>query len=178
MIGRSVVKRYAKALFGAAMREQAVDRVESDLGLVSYVLESNPDLRRALHIPLITAEKKKAVLRGVFSGKVHQITLDYMCLLADKRREDALAQTEAVYVELANEARGIVEAQVTTAVELVEQDEIRLAAKLSGITGKQVHLVKSIDPSIIGGIVVRIQDKIIDGSVRGQLAAMREKLLG
>ncbi len=178
MIGRSVVKRYAKALFDAASREQAVDRVESDLGLVSYVVESNPDLRRALHIPLITAEKKKAILRGVFGGKVHQITLDYMCLLADKRREEALVRTEAVYVELANEARGVVEARVTTAVELREDEEIKLAAKLSGITGKQVHLIKNIDPSIIGGIVVRIQDKIIDGSVRGQLAAMREKLLG
>ena len=178
MIGRSVVKRYAKALFDAATREKSVDRVESDLGLVSYTLESNPELRRALHIPLITAEKKKAVLRGVFGGKVHQITLDYMCLLADKRREEALARTEAVYVELANEARGVVEAQVTTAVELREDEEIKLAAKLSGITGKQVHLIKNIDPSIIGGIVVRIQDKIIDGSVRGQLAALREKLLG
>lgn len=178
MIGRSVVKRYAKALFDAATIEKAVDQVESDLGLVSYVLETNPDLGRALHIPLITAEKKKAVLRGVFEGKVHQITLDYMCLLAEKRREDVLAETETAYVEMADEARGVVQAQVTTAVELREEDEHKLSAKLSAITGKQVHLTKSIDPAIIGGIVVRIQDKIIDGSVRGQLAALREKLLG
>jgi F-type H+-transporting ATPase subunit delta len=177
MIERRIVRRYASALFGAASKADEVDRVESDLGLVSYVVESSLDLREALASPIIPPEKKREILAGIFEGRVSRTTLAYMGLLVDKRREEVIRHTEAEYVALANEARGIVEAEVTSATPLAHDQEARLAARLSQTTGKSVQLSKRVDPSLIGGLLVRMGDKVIDGSIRGQLGALREQLL-
>lgn len=177
MIQRRIVRRYASALFAAAAKSDVVDRVESDLGLVSYTTQASPELAEALKSPLIPTEKKREVLRDIFGDKVHEITLSYLNLLVDKRREEAISFTEEEFVELANEARGVVTAEVTTAVGLGDEEEARLAAKLARITGLSVNIEKLVDPAIIGGVLVKIGDTVIDGSVRGQLAAIKERLL-
>lgn len=177
MIEPRIVRRYATALFNAAYKAGVVDQVESDLGLVSYTVESSPRLREAVHAPLVPPETKRRIVEGVFGGKVHQITLSYLYLLVDKRREEAMAVTEAAYIELANEARGIALVEVTSAVELTPDERARLREKLSVRIGKMVELTARVDPEIIGGLIVRIGDNVIDGSVRGHLVKLRETLL-
>lgn len=177
MIERRIVRRYAAALFGAASKADVVDAVESDLGLVGYTIESSPALWDAMVSPIIPASTKRKILGDIFGGKVQEITLAYLGLLVDKRREEALKVTESEYVLLANEARGIVEAEVTSATALDEDQAARLVSKLSATTGKKIELSSKVDPSVIGGVLVRIGDTVIDGSVRGQLAALRQKLL-
>lgn len=177
MIEPRIVRRYATALFAAARKAGAVDQVESDLGLVSYTVEASPSLRESLEAPLVPAHVKRSVLQAIFGGNVHEITLSYLYLLVDKRREEAMAATQPFYVELANEARGVVTAEVTAAVELAAEDERRLREKLIARTGKTVELAVKLDPTIIGGLMVQIGDTVIDGSLRGQLAALREELL-
>jgi len=176
MIERRIVRRYATALFNAAVRMKVMDRVESDLGLISYAVESSPALVESLKNPLIPSGRKKEVVSDIFAGKVHEVTLSYLNLLIDKRREEAVALTEEEYVRLADEARGVVRAQVTTAVKLDAEQYERLRAGLSVFTGKHVEMTHELDPSIKGGVVVRIGDRVIDGSVRGQLEGLREKL--
>lgn len=177
MIERRIVRRYATALFNAASKAGVVDAVESDLGLVGYTIESSPALWDAMVSPIIPPAKKRQILGDIFGGKVQEITLAYLGLLMDKRREEALRVTESEYVLLANEARGIVQAEVTSATPLDEDQEARLVSKLAATTGKKIELAKRVDPAVIGGVLVRIGDTVIDGSVRGQLAALREKLL-
>ena len=177
MIEQRIVRRYAAALFGAASEADVVDRVESDLGLVGYALENSADLKNAVESPVIPAEQKKAVLHALFADKVHEITMAYLGLLIDKRREEAIQQTESEFIRLANAARGIIEAHITTAVHLDTDAESRLLNKLSKLTGKSVQLVKMVDPAIIGGMTIQIGDTIIDGSVRGQLDVLKENLL-
>ncbi len=186
MIERRIVRRYASALFAAASKADAVDQVESDLGLVSYTLfggdiispPNKVTLWEALVSPMLPPERKHEILSGVFEGKVSEITLSYLKLCVDKRREEVIPETESEYIALANEARGIIEAEVTSAAELSEDQERRLVAKLSQTTGKQVELAKKVDPALIGGLLVRMGDTVIDGSIRGQLEAIRERLLG
>ena len=177
MIERRVVRRYAAALFNAAWKAGVVDAVESDLGLVSYALEASPSFLEAVRSPVLPVDRKHAIVDEVFAGKVNEITLSYLRLLVDKRREEAMSHTEQEYVELANEARGIVTAHVTTAVEMTEQEEAAITAKLAEMTGKSVNLEKIVADDVIGGVLVRIGDTVIDGSIRGQLEALREKLL-
>lgn len=177
MIERRIVRRYASALFSAASKANAVDQVESDLGLVSYVFEASPKLTESARSPLVPASKKKEILKDIFGGKVHELTLSYLDLLVDKRREDAIAATEAEYVLLANEARGIVLAHVSSAVELTPQERKSLASAISDMTGKKAQLDLDIDAELIGGVLVRIGDTVIDGSIRGQLGALRVQLL-
>ena len=177
MIERRVVRRYATALFNAASKAGVVDSVESDLGLVSFTTETSPALMEAIRSPLVPASKKHDVLNAIFGDKVHQITLSYLMLLVDKRREDAIPLTEEEYVLLANEARGIITAEVVSAVKLSEDEENRINAKIALMTGKSVQLEKHVDPGIIGGIMVRIGDTVHDGSIKGQLKALRDRLL-
>lgn len=177
MIERRIVRRYAAALFAAASKSDAVDQVESDLGLVSLTVGSSPALWEAITSPIVPPQKKRAIFEDLFQGKVHEITLLYLRLLVDKRREEAITRTEEEYVLLANEARGIVEAEATTATPLDEVQQGQLASKLSATTGKQIRLECKVDPTVIGGVLVRIGDRVIDGSVKGQLAAIRETLL-
>ena len=177
MIERRIVRRYAQALFEAARRADAVDAVESDLGFVAYTMETSAPLMAAIRSPLVLQEKKKAALRELFAGKVHELTLSFLDLLVEKRREDVVLQVEAEYLDIADEARGVVEAQVTTAVELTSQEKSRLAEALQRVTGKRVELSTDVDPDVIGGVLVKIRDTVIDGSIRGQLRAIREKLM-
>lgn len=177
MIEPRIVRRYATALFNAASKAGLIDRVESDLGLVSYTFESSPELFESIVSPVVPNKTKREIVRSIFEGKVEAITLDYLYLLIDKHREEAISQTEEIYILLANEARGMTSADVTTAVDLDKTLQAALAAKLSQVTGKKVSLNLAVDPAIIGGVVVKIGDRVIDGSIKGQLAALREMLL-
>jgi len=100
VIERRIVRRYASALFAAASKANAVDQVESDLGLVGYALESSPALWDTLVSPIIPPEKKREILADIFEGKISGVTLSYLGLLVDKRREEAIRETEAEYVAL------------------------------------------------------------------------------
>lgn len=178
MIQRRIARRYAAAILNAARKTDAIDQVESDLGLVSYTLESSPSLARILRSPVIPRERKKSVIEEVFCGKLHFLTLSFLKLLVEKRREDLIPAIESEYTQLADDARGVVRALVKTAVEMSSEETARLAEVISRITGKTALLSTEVDPSIIGGVVVRIADTVIDGSIWGQLCAIRERLLG
>lgn len=177
MMDRRIVSRYAAALFRSAQSADVVDLVESDLGLIAYSFETVPSLEQAIVSPLIPAEKKREIVTGIFQDKIQEVTLFYLYLLIDKRREEIITQTEEEYIRLANEARGIVCARVTAAVELTDNEITRLRAKLSEITSCRVDLSIEIDPSIIGGLVVRIGDTVMDGSIAGHLEKIREEFL-
>ena len=177
MIERRIVRRYATALFNAASKAGVVDSIESDLGLITYVMESSTDLVDAVRSPIVGVEKKREILKSLFADKIHEITLSYLYLLVGKRREDAILQTEEEYILLANEARGMVNVEVTTAVPTTEEEDASLKVMLDKLTGKSVMLEKIVDPEIMGGVIVKIEDSVIDGSLRGQLAALKEKLL-
>ncbi|MGQ9455718.1 MAG: F0F1 ATP synthase subunit delta [Armatimonadota bacterium] len=178
MIPRRLVRKYAMALLNAAHKSNVVDQVESDLGLVSYVLESEPNLLRVVSSPTISRRRKKAILEDIFGGRIHPLTQSFLDLLVEKSREEILSAIEPEYVELANSFRGVVKAEVTAAVELLAEERERLVRKLSEITDKKIVLLTQVDPSIIGGLIVKIGDTLIDGSIRCQLAAIKSRLAG
>ena len=111
-----LARRYAGALFEAAKGLNAVDNVESDLGMVTYSLDETPQLGETLTHPLIPADRKKQIISSIFKGKVQDVTLDFLFLLVDKRREEIIPDVESEYVSLANQYRKIVTVAVTSAV--------------------------------------------------------------
>ncbi len=170
--------RYAGALFAAAREANAVDAVESDLGMITWSLGEVPRLEETLTHPLIPAARKKSIAESVFKGKVQDITLHFLRLVVDKRRESILPEVETEYVRLANDFRNVCIVNVTSAVALTDDEKAKLTEKLSRATGKTVRLALAEEPDLVGGLVVQIGDTVTDGSIKGNLASLREKLLG
>lgn len=177
MRNTTLARRYAGALFETALIRDAVDAVEKDLGLVTESLHTMPQLRDAIAHPLIPADRKKRIAGSVFRESVQKLTLEFLGLLIDKRREEIIEEVESEYVRLANEHRRVQPVTVTSAVPLTPEEESALAAKLREFTGKDVEMQLGLDPDLIGGVLVQIGDTVMDGSVKGHLAALREKLL-
>jgi len=176
MLRGAVGGRYAEALYEIAGREKAVEAIEQELLAVDTVIRENRDLQKMLYHPRITPEDKKSLISELFSGKVSEVTMEFLKLLVDRQREQFLSDIVSNYVNLANKARNITEAKVSSAVELTPDEMETMAEVLNKVTGKKVQTSYNVDPSLIGGVVVRIGDRVIDGSIRTRLATMREHL--
>lgn len=176
MLKGAVAGRYAEALYEIAVAQEIVDKMEEELKAVANLLEEEPDLKKVLYHPRITAAEKKDVLRNLLADKVSETTMNFLSLVVDRQRENYLADMVEVFVDYANKARNISDVEVTSAMELDEAKRARLVETLGGMTGKDVRVNYSVDPSLIGGIVVRIGDKVMDGSVKARLDSLREHL--
>ncbi len=172
----AVARRYAEALVEAASGANLLDEIEAQLRMVVETVESDAQLAKVLDDPKVLADQKKAVLEELFGDKIHSYLLNTLKVLVDKKRTDLLKNIFDLYIQLANDARGIVEAVVTTAKDLDCAECDRLIEQLTNMTGKQVKLKINIDPTIIGGAKVRIGDTVIDASLDSRLAGLERSL--
>lgn len=176
MLKGAVARRYARAIFDIAVERGDLDPWREDLRLMRDVL-TQPRMTLFLQHPKITFETKKGIVdRSV--PDLEPLRRNLLYLLISKRRTEIVGHICAVFEELLDEYRGIAHAAVTTAVPLNEAEAAAVAEKLSRLTGKQVLLHLSVDPSIIGGVIARIGDRLLDGSVKGRLVALRQRLVG
>jgi F-type H+-transporting ATPase subunit delta len=173
----SLARRYAGALFETAKAADAIDKIQADLGSVVRLFREAPELQEVLSHPLVPPDRKKKIAAEVLGSSVQGTTIDFLSLLIDKRREALIPEVEQEYVQLANEFRQVLPVIAISAVPLTADEQDRLRAKLEGLTGKHIELESTQDPSLIGGLLVRIGDTVIDGSVRGYLAALRNRML-
>ncbi|EAX47446.1 ATP synthase F1, delta subunit [Thermosinus carboxydivorans Nor1] len=177
MLKSQLALKYAQAIFELAQEKGMLDEVEKQLTLVESTISSHNDLATLFYHPRVPAEAKKDTIRKVFGSELTEYVRNFLLLLVDKRRETALRAIVHEFIQLANQARNIVEAQVTTARPLSPEAQQALAAKLSAVTGRNVALKTAVDDSILGGVVVKIGDKLIDGSVARQLNSLKAALL-
>lgn len=171
-----VARRYAAALFQTARKADEADAVEQDLKTLATFLHEYPQVLRSISVPRVPEERKKAVLQSLVGNSLGPLTRRFLDLMVDHGREAALPETAAAYALLVDESRNIVAANVVSASDLDESQQGRLKAKLDALTGKDTRLEVSTDPSLVGGLVVRIGDTILDGSVRGYLEQFGQKL--
>lgn len=181
MTGRAdtrVAKRYAAALFNTALGRGAAEAVREDLRGLASLWTGMPLLRRTLESPLVPASRKRDLVDRVLAPRLHELTVRFLHLLIEKRREEVLLSVHRTYDRLADLQEGIVRVQAVTAVELDDVQRAALMEALERRTGKRVDLSLRTDPAIIGGVVVQLEDTVIDGSVRGALERLRERMLG
>ncbi|MCF6093223.1 F0F1 ATP synthase subunit delta [Microaerobacter geothermalis] len=176
MISGAVAKRYARALFEVAEQKGKLEEVEKDLTAMLGVLNEHPDLRKLLAHPGLHAEEKKEQMKLIFSGKWTEETENFIFLLIDRRREQVLEQVVEEYTKLANQGRGIADAIVTTAQPLSKEDENEIAQRFGKVLSKQLRITNVVDKNILGGIVVRIGDRVYDGSIAGKLKRFKQQL--
>ncbi|MFC5701569.1 F0F1 ATP synthase subunit delta [Cohnella faecalis] len=174
--GSVVAKRYAKALFELAQAQNLVAAVENELKLVSEAVGGSAEIGAFLAAPNITVDKKIDALKSVFGGKVSTIVLNTVNLLIERGRQSEIPAVLEAYVQVAGGVLGRADAQVTSAQPLTEDQKSKLAAQFGTLLGKNVRVDNTVDPSILGGLTVRIGDTLYDGSLRGKLDRLTKEL--
>ena len=171
-----VAKRYAKALFELALEEKLLNEIEADLQRINRAVEQSAEFNELLSNPLIADQDKVKLILPLFEGKVRQLTLDFLALLGQKRRFSVLPDIIVQFNGMMLAYRNIVEAEVISAVKLSANQLERIKKQMEEITGKKLLLKEQTEGSLIGGFIVKVQDMIIDNSIRHHLDKLRERL--
>ncbi len=170
-----ITTRYAKALFKLAQEQNLLDRIKDDLQLVSQVAKLEP-FQELIHSPIIPESKKKEVFRQLFEGKVHKYTLEFLLILAENRREQFINLIILDFNKLYRQALGITEVELTTAVELDDKLKQEFIDILKRVTNHKIDLKHHINPDIIGGFIIRIDDRQLDASISTQLKKLKKHI--
>jgi F-type H+-transporting ATPase subunit delta len=169
--------RYAQALFELAVENRALEPVEADLKGLTELLRQSPDLRRLLVSPRFTAEEKGKGLAAVAErAGVQPLTAKFLGLLAANRRTNALGEIVAAFHRLAAARRGLVSAQVITALPLTDVQTAALKSALRQAIGKDPEIEARIDPAILGGVKVRVGSRLYDASLKSRLDSLKYAL--
>lgn len=173
----AVARNYADALFELAEREDAQEAWLTMLGEIGSLYRESPPFRAFLHTPRVAPEEKKRVLRSVLGDRYPEAFIRFLQVVIDKRRQGLIPLMEEAYREILNDRTGRVHASVTLPFEADEAFRAELETALSGILEGEVAADFRTDEEIIGGLVVRVKDRVLDGSVRRRLQLMRRALL-
>ncbi|MBM3224294.1 MAG: ATP synthase F1 subunit delta [Candidatus Tectomicrobia bacterium] len=179
MRGGAAARRYAKALMDLARRDGLIAEIGSQLQQYLDLLHDNAALRQVLENPSIDVQVKTGIVMTILERtQPAPLLRNFLLLLVNKGR---LPQLDAIclhYARMADDELGRVVARVTTASELDAQQRQMVIQKIAAATNKDVLLETQVDPAILGGLVVRVNNMILDGSIRNQLARMRKALIG
>lgn len=172
----TIARNYAEALLALARRAQDLAGWGRMIADVAGAVETDVRLRRFLEAPQVSAEQKKAVLRKAYEDRAPRHFVLFLQKLVDNRRQMLLPQIAAQYHNLMDEAEGRVHAQVTVARPLDDAGRDAVAASLGRTLGKRVVPHVNVNPAILGGVVVKVGDTVMDGSVRRRLGILRTRL--
>jgi F-type H+-transporting ATPase subunit delta len=168
------VKTYAKALFEVANEIDKMEQFQTELFFVVETFKKHPDFHRLYGTPRLSLEEKKGIIDNIFSERLTKEIVSFLKILLDKGRTGIFEEITREYQRIFNQYNNIIEGLVITAVKLNTKDKAKLEQKLTNITGKTIKLHNKVDPSIIGGMLVRVGDKVIDGTVESRLSELKE----
>jgi F-type H+-transporting ATPase subunit delta len=172
----SAARRYAEAAFQVASRDGTLDEWRSQLDAAASVV-SDERVVKVLANPAIAVERRAAVLTELLGERASGPVQNLIQLLLRRGRIEALPHVAEAFRRLDDDRQGIAHATATTAAKLTAEEVKALTDRLERSTGRRVALDVEIDPSLLGGLVVRIGDRMIDGSVRGRLERLRNQLI-
>lgn len=172
MASRGIAKRYAQAVFSLAQENNTHDQWLADLEVLAEAIE-DPTAGEFFVSPNVSEERKRAAVEQLLPGDDHQLSRNLAFIMIDRQRLDSVPLLLDVYRDLVLESRGIAIARVTTAVEMTPEEAALVRQGLQGLIGRQVELRTSVEPGIIGGLVARVGDRLVDGSVVSQLNRLR-----
>ncbi len=176
MTTSEIAGTYARVLFDLAAAADAVDATDAGIKAVAEAVRGHIDLRQALTDTSVPAEKKRDIMREIFGDSVSPEVLAVAGLAVDRAHTELLGEVARTFGEIAERERGIVVAEVTTAIELDDATRTSIVNKLSAALARPVTLRERVDASIVGGIVINVAGRVLDGSLSSQLDSMRATL--
>lgn len=177
MLNKSVARRYAEAFFSIARENNKINDYQLELETVVKTIQEVDNLKEYMNHLLIPVAAKKDVLKQLFAEQLSPVTLNFIMMIVDKKRETYLEVIIEEYKDMADEYRNIAKVVMIAAKEVPEEDVKYLAEKLSASTGKTVQLNLKVDPTLLGGVKLRMGDQIIDGTVAKKLEMLKEQLI-
>ncbi len=174
-----LARRYAKALFAVGKEGGTFEKYSEALQGLSDLFTAHPQVGDALTNPLYPMEAKEKVMEAIAKSMgVDKIMVNFLGLLVQKKRAEILPEIAEEYQTMVNEENNIVYGSVVSAIELSSDLQANVQATLEKLTGKKVELITSVDPSIIGGVVAKVGDLVLDGSIKAQLTGLNDSIKG
>ena len=169
-------RRYAQAVFEIALENKELDKWQTDMERLSGAARDASFLA-VMESPKIHSDNKARFLRESLRG-ISPLAVSLVMLLVEKSSVSLIGEIAREYKVMLNNQRGVEEAEVVTAVPLNDDDKERLKGRLGAITGARIELKTSVDPGILGGVIARVGGRLLDGSTRSKLAALKRELEG
>jgi F-type H+-transporting ATPase subunit delta len=173
----TIARNYAETLFALATKAEDTRGWGKTIMDVASAMEQDARLRLFLESPRIGAAQKSAVLSSAFQDRMPRLMVRYLQTLVTHRRQMLIPEIAREYLDLVDEAEGRMHARVTVAREADDAERAQIAKQLSRMFGKDVVPHLTVDPAIMGGLVVHVGDTVLDGSVRKRLATLRRRML-
>ncbi|MDO5734104.1 MAG: ATP synthase F1 subunit delta [Eubacteriales bacterium] len=169
---------YAAALFRAAVERSVLAETAEALSNTVREIQENPELKAVLNHPRVAERSKKAIIKDCFAKDLNELLLNFFYVLVDNGRIARLPEIAADFKTLAYSELGLLEVEVTSASPLSEEQKGRLIESLSRKTKQKINLIETLDPSIIGGLIVAYGGQRLDGSLKTSLEHFRQTLTG
>ena len=176
MIAHEVARKYARALFLSAKGKNLINQAHEQFVQLKEFAEGDSKLLEFLGAPQVLSENKVALVRTLFGNKIEALFVEFLVVLINKHRVSYLHEIIDELVLMVETEKGLAKATVVTAVTLTEDERRSVMEKLTLQTGLTVELEEQVDPNVIGGMIVTISNKVIDGSVRYGLDSLHEQL--
>jgi F-type H+-transporting ATPase subunit delta len=167
--------RYANSLLQLAEGKNILSAISSDADLIYNTLAASKELRTLLKSPVIKLYDKKSLLIEIFGKKIDSETLSFLSFVVEKNREDILFEIFREFIGLVDKKNGIVKANIISALDLSDQLRKRIVVDFTKITGKKLSATYSVNPELVGGFIVKIEDTIYDASIKHQLSLLRKR---
>ncbi len=177
MTDKTLATGYLQALFELAKAKDMVHQVTSDLETVAGLFKENATLRKIFLHPSVTRDEKTALVKNVFAPHVSPLVRNFLLLIVSKRREKILADLLEQYQAIADLVSGKGRALVRSAIPLSDDKHARIKKALEDMTQKEIEIETQVTPEILGGVIIKIGNKVIDGSVFSRLKNLRRKLV-
>lgn len=172
-----VAYRYAQALLDLSTEQNSLDKVKADMMQLSNVCKESKEFSNLLSSPIIDSKKKTEIFSAIFESKMEKISLDFMNLILKNSREDILRQIADAFINLYKKSKNIMDVTVISATKLDDKTRATIEAKIKANFEGTIELTEKIDPALIGGFIVRIDDQQIDASIANQLTNLKNILL-
>ena len=177
-MAKLVSKTYGEALFDLALEENTVDQITEEVNVLLSVLASNEELTKLFTHPKVLKQEKINVIENVFKGRFSDTIVGFLVLIMQKGRYEEINAIFEYYLNRVREHRNIGVAHVTSAIELNKEQRAKIEEKLLATTKyQQFEMNYTVDKSIIGGLIVRIGDRVVDSSIKNQLKNMTKALV-
>lgn len=173
MTEATIAQRYAQPLLDLALEKGIAEEIYRDMELLHDSCDASHELKAILRNPIIRGYKKLAILKAIFSNNVNPLTISFFDVIDRRNREEILYTVSVEFIRLFKEYKGIVQVSTVTAVPLSEASRQNLIAKLTQQLGKQVELTEEVNEALIGGMMIKIGDSLIDNSIRTGLKRLQ-----